>query len=120
MYETKVITRKCIKTNVEQTESNGRPYLYLHPIGDLVQGSLLISFHRGFHVCTEQGSFLKRLFKSFLVQKSFHRGFHVCTNQGNFLRNFLIQRGFHKDFGVCTNQGNFLRNFLINCELKNN
>jgi hypothetical protein len=43
------------KTGVEQTESNGRSYPYLYPIGDLVQGS----FHRGLHVCTEQRSFLK-------------------------------------------------------------
>jgi hypothetical protein len=33
------------------------------------------SLHRGFHVCTDQGSF--------------HGGFHVCTNQGNILRSFL-------------------------------
>jgi hypothetical protein len=25
-----------------------------------------------------------------LIQRSFHKGFHVCTDQGNFLRSFLI------------------------------
>jgi hypothetical protein len=36
-------------------------------------------------VCIDQGSFLK----NFIVQGSFHRGFHVCTNQISFLRSFL-------------------------------
>jgi hypothetical protein len=42
------------KIVVEQTKSNGRSYAYLYPIGDLVQEN----FHRGFHVCTNQISFL--------------------------------------------------------------
>jgi hypothetical protein len=43
------------KTNVKQTKGNERSYPYLYPIGDLGQGSI----HRGFHVCIDQGSFLK-------------------------------------------------------------
>jgi hypothetical protein len=41
------------KIGVERIKSNGRSYLYLQPIKDLAQGS----FHKSFHVCTNQGSF---------------------------------------------------------------
>jgi hypothetical protein len=36
-----------LKTNVEHTEGNERPYSYVYPFGDLAQGS----FQRGFYVC---------------------------------------------------------------------
>jgi len=39
------------KTRVEQIKGSGRSYPYLYPIGDLTQGS----FHKGFHVCIDQG-----------------------------------------------------------------
>jgi len=38
---------------------NGRCYTYLYPNGDVIQRN----FHKGFHVCTDQGSFLR----SFLI-----------------------------------------------------
>jgi hypothetical protein len=53
MYENKGYVPK---TNVEYIEGNGRSYPYLYPIGDLVQRS----FYRGFHVCNDQGIFLRR------------------------------------------------------------
>jgi hypothetical protein len=45
------------KTGVEQIKGNGRSYAYLYPIGDLVQGS----FHKGFHVCIDQGNFFLKI-----------------------------------------------------------
>jgi len=70
------------KISVEGIKGSGRSYPDLHLIGDLVQRS----FHRNFHVCTDQGRFLK----SFLIQGSFNEGFHVRIDQGSFLRSFLI------------------------------
>jgi len=55
-YENKSYNEKKVpKTGVEQIENNGRSYLFLYPIRDLVQRSL----YRGFYVCINQGSFLK-------------------------------------------------------------
>ncbi len=51
----KVMIKKIPKINIEQTEGSGRSYPYLYPIWDLAQGS----FHKIFHVCTNQGSFHK-------------------------------------------------------------
>jgi len=48
------------QTNVEQTKINRRSYPYLYPIGDINQGS----FHKGFHVCINQG---KSFLRSFLT-----------------------------------------------------
>jgi hypothetical protein len=62
MYENKVYDRKMypkLMLNILKLMGRftvyglGTPYLY--PIGELVQGS----FHRGFHTCIDQGSFLK-------------------------------------------------------------
>jgi len=60
MYKTKNMKeqlwhRIVPKFSIEQIESNGRSYPYLYPIGDLAHGG----FHKGFHVCTNQGSFLR-------------------------------------------------------------
>jgi hypothetical protein len=54
------MTRNVPRTDVEQIEGNGRSYPYLYPIDDLVQGN----FHRGFHVCIDQISFLRTFLTS--------------------------------------------------------
>jgi len=56
LYSDNIWRKKVIIiTSVKQIESNGMPYPYLYIIGDLVWGS----FHKGFHVCIDQGSFFK-------------------------------------------------------------
>jgi regulator of replication initiation timing len=61
LYSSDVLEKKKLrqeiipKTNVEQIKGNGRSYPYLYPIRDLIQRK----FHKGFHVCIDQGRFLK-------------------------------------------------------------
>jgi len=55
MYENKGYDRNVYpQIGVEHTKNNGKSHPYLYPIRDLAQGT----FHRGFHVCIDQGSFL--------------------------------------------------------------
>jgi hypothetical protein len=52
--KTKVMIAMCTQIGVEQTKNNGRSHPCLYLIRDLIQGT----FHKGFHVCIDQASFL--------------------------------------------------------------
>ncbi len=53
--KTKLQNKIVPQTNVKQIKNNGWSYLNLSPFEDLVKGS----FHGGFHVPIDHGSFLR-------------------------------------------------------------
>jgi hypothetical protein len=71
------------KTNVEQTEGNGRSYLYLYPIGNLIQRN----FQIGLCVCTNQRSF----FRSFLTNNELRINYELMMMQAMMRATMLVQ-----------------------------